>query len=51
MIDFKTRAVYLDVTYRLLGSYKESATMPPGGWPSSVIYLPEKQSVPEAETK
>ncbi len=44
VIDFKTRATYLDIAYRLLGSYKESAAMPPGGWPGPVIYLPEKQS-------
>jgi len=43
VIDFKTRATYLDIAYRLLGSYKESAALPPGGWPGPVIYLPEKQ--------
>ena len=43
VVDFKSRAVYLDMAYRLLGSYKQSAAMPAGGWPGPVIYLPEKQ--------
>jgi len=39
-------ATYLDIAYRLLGSYKESAAMPPAGWPGPVIYLPEKRLSP-----
>ena len=39
VIDFKTRATYLDMAYRLLGSYKHLPE-PPGGFKRPMIFLP-----------
>ena len=42
VVDFRVRAAYLDMYYRLTGAYKQPSVAQPEGYVGPLIYLPQK---------